>query len=50
MICDLQQAAEIADLVIDEHEHLAVFAVAQTLRLSQDLREKYYDLYPYKGA
>ena len=50
MICDLERAAEIADLVLDEHEHLAHFAVAQTLRLSQELREKYYDLYPAKRA
>jgi hypothetical protein len=48
MICDLEHAAEIADLVMDQHEHLAVSAVAQTLRLSQELREKYYELYPHK--
>ena len=50
MICDLERAAEIADLVLDEHKHLGTFAVAQTLRLSQELREKYYELYPYKMA
>jgi hypothetical protein len=45
-ICDLERAAEIAQIVSDseDSENLRDFAIAQTLRLSRELREKYYEL------